>query len=346
MTTENTETDKTREAAAPSRTRSRRPARGSGGSSAESSEAGACGGHLQPPSVTAEVPLKQRRPQRAGRRRGSRRADLASRRHRHLGTPGLQPVPAQGAFRSGTRGPAREAADAEAAEAILLAPEGLLILRRPRHNDRLQGRGARCRRYVSDMFKIEGRRKTGTCAKHQRALATAIKRARHIGLIPFSRTGALGQTVPRLDRGNRRRHGQNLRPVPTLAELSSGSTKKSPQPPFLFRGRQKTRVTLMRPAAGRRFKLVAAVAGVFVLVMAGILIGGVRRQVRSPSARGHGQGQRRRVHARRPGQAHDGYSSGAPSISVFRWRPPQRSSTCSRTLSSMRSWSSPPRSSA
>ncbi len=52
------------------------------------------------------------------------------------------------------------------------------------------------RRYVSDMFKIEGRRKTGTCAKHQRALATAIKRARHIGLIPFSRTGALSQRFP------------------------------------------------------------------------------------------------------------------------------------------------------
>jgi small subunit ribosomal protein S18 len=52
------------------------------------------------------------------------------------------------------------------------------------------------RRYVSDIFKIEGRRKTGTCAKHQRALATAIKRARHLALIPFSRTGALGQRFP------------------------------------------------------------------------------------------------------------------------------------------------------
>jgi small subunit ribosomal protein S18 len=52
------------------------------------------------------------------------------------------------------------------------------------------------RRYVSDMFKIEGRRKTGTCAKHQRALANAIKRARHIALIPFSRTGALSQRFP------------------------------------------------------------------------------------------------------------------------------------------------------
>ena len=52
------------------------------------------------------------------------------------------------------------------------------------------------RRYVSDIFKIEGRRKTGTCAKHQRALATAIKRARHLALIPFSRVGALDSRFP------------------------------------------------------------------------------------------------------------------------------------------------------
>lgn len=41
------------------------------------------------------------------------------------------------------------------------------------------------RRYTSDRGKIEPRRKTGTCAKHQRALATAIKRAREIALLPF-----------------------------------------------------------------------------------------------------------------------------------------------------------------
>ena len=40
-------------------------------------------------------------------------------------------------------------------------------------------------RYISDRGKIRARRQTGTCAKHQRALATAIKRARHIALLPF-----------------------------------------------------------------------------------------------------------------------------------------------------------------
>ena len=42
------------------------------------------------------------------------------------------------------------------------------------------------RRYVTDRFKIESRRKTGVCSKHQRGLSSAIKRARHIALIPIS----------------------------------------------------------------------------------------------------------------------------------------------------------------
>ena len=41
------------------------------------------------------------------------------------------------------------------------------------------------RRYISDRGKIEPRRRTGTCAKHQRALALAIKRARHLALLPY-----------------------------------------------------------------------------------------------------------------------------------------------------------------
>lgn len=48
------------------------------------------------------------------------------------------------------------------------------------------------RRYVTDRGKIRPRRQTGTCAKHQRALARAIKRARHLALIPF--TGAAGRS--------------------------------------------------------------------------------------------------------------------------------------------------------
>ena len=44
----------------------------------------------------------------------------------------------------------------------------------------------RLRRYISDRAKIDPRRRTGTCAKHQRILATAIKRARHLALLPFT----------------------------------------------------------------------------------------------------------------------------------------------------------------
>lgn len=40
-------------------------------------------------------------------------------------------------------------------------------------------------RYISDKGIILPRRATGTCAKHQRAVAGAIKRARIMGLLPF-----------------------------------------------------------------------------------------------------------------------------------------------------------------
>ena len=41
------------------------------------------------------------------------------------------------------------------------------------------------RRFITERGKILPRRITGTCAKHQRALAEAIKRARIIALLPF-----------------------------------------------------------------------------------------------------------------------------------------------------------------
>ena len=44
----------------------------------------------------------------------------------------------------------------------------------------------RLRRYISDRGKIEPRRKTGTCAKHQRRLSVALKRARHMALLPYT----------------------------------------------------------------------------------------------------------------------------------------------------------------
>ena len=42
------------------------------------------------------------------------------------------------------------------------------------------------KRYVSERGKILPRRITGNCAKHQRALTLAVKRARHIALMPYT----------------------------------------------------------------------------------------------------------------------------------------------------------------
>lgn len=43
------------------------------------------------------------------------------------------------------------------------------------------------RRFITDRGKILARSKTGVCAKHQRQLKTAIKRARILALLPFIR---------------------------------------------------------------------------------------------------------------------------------------------------------------
>jgi len=56
---------------------------------------------------------------------------------------------------------------------------------------------AALRPYITERGKISPRRKSGTCAKHQRALAVAIKRARHLALLPFvaehiRKTGGVG----------------------------------------------------------------------------------------------------------------------------------------------------------
>jgi small subunit ribosomal protein S18 len=44
----------------------------------------------------------------------------------------------------------------------------------------------RLRRFVSERGKIEPRRKTGTCDKHQRVLTSALKRARNVALLPYT----------------------------------------------------------------------------------------------------------------------------------------------------------------
>ena len=44
---------------------------------------------------------------------------------------------------------------------------------------------ARLKKFLSERSKILPRRITGNCAKHQRFLTTAVKRSRHIALIPY-----------------------------------------------------------------------------------------------------------------------------------------------------------------
>ncbi len=44
----------------------------------------------------------------------------------------------------------------------------------------------RLRSFISERAKIDPRRKTGTCAKHQRRLSVALKRARYLALLPYT----------------------------------------------------------------------------------------------------------------------------------------------------------------
>jgi small subunit ribosomal protein S18 len=68
------------------------------------------------------------------------------------------------------------------------------------HVDEIDYKDAgKLRRYLSDRGKIEPRRKTGTCAKHQRRLTIALKRARHLALLPYTseHTRLTGGPAPR-----------------------------------------------------------------------------------------------------------------------------------------------------
>ena len=57
------------------------------------------------------------------------------------------------------------------------------------------------RRFISDRAKIKSRRNTGTCRRHQRQVARAVKRAREMALLPYV---AAGREVNR-EGGHRRR---------------------------------------------------------------------------------------------------------------------------------------------
>ena len=45
---------------------------------------------------------------------------------------------------------------------------------------------ANLKKYISESGKVLPKRMTGTCAKHQRELAIAIKRARQLALLPYT----------------------------------------------------------------------------------------------------------------------------------------------------------------
>ncbi|MFC2011629.1 30S ribosomal protein S18 [Chloroflexota bacterium] len=53
------------------------------------------------------------------------------------------------------------------------------------------------RNFITDRAKISPRRRTGTCARHQRTLAVAIKRARHLALLPYvpAQTRRIGSNI-------------------------------------------------------------------------------------------------------------------------------------------------------
>lgn len=53
------------------------------------------------------------------------------------------------------------------------------------------------RRFISDRSKIDPKRKTGTCAGHQRELSVAIKRARHLALLPYTPVQPFTPVQPR-----------------------------------------------------------------------------------------------------------------------------------------------------
>jgi small subunit ribosomal protein S18 len=59
---------------------------------------------------------------------------------------------------------------------------------------------SKLRKFVSERGKIEPRRRTGVCAKHQRRLALAIKRARFLALLPYTPAHVspkdMGETIP------------------------------------------------------------------------------------------------------------------------------------------------------
>jgi small subunit ribosomal protein S18 len=82
---------------------------------------------------------------------------------------------------------------------------------------------ARLRRYVSDRGKIEPRRRTGACAKHQRRVALAIKRARFLALLP----DAPSHFVPREARIIEPKANGETREARVIEPKANGETREA-----------------------------------------------------------------------------------------------------------------------
>src|SRR3972149_2692976 len=83
------------------------------------------------------------------------------------------------------------------------------------------------RRYISDRGRIEPRRRTGVCPKHQRTLSVALKRARHIALLPYTaehiRLSGDARHVERPERPRPYRPSRPAPPEPAVAPETSES---------------------------------------------------------------------------------------------------------------------------
>lgn len=96
---------------------------------------------------------------------------------------------------------------------------------------------AKLGRYISDRGRIDPRRRSGACAKHQRMLSQAIKRARHLALLPYtsahiSATGGVGivERPPRVRPEFRRRESSGSAIPPAVSTAPASTATPAPTP--------------------------------------------------------------------------------------------------------------------
>ncbi|MBI2955664.1 MAG: 30S ribosomal protein S18 [Chloroflexi bacterium] len=88
----------------------------------------------------------------------------------------------------------------------------------------------RLRRFLSDRGKIEPRRKTGTCALHQRVLTIALKRARHLALLPYTAEHVRELGGPAVERSMAPGRGFRSAPPPQEPPVPAPAAAPGPAP--------------------------------------------------------------------------------------------------------------------